>query len=56
MRARRLIDGTSFGPDALNVTGIAFCRSVAQIAGNFGNDPSWSRAPQARKRNAFDDK
>jgi hypothetical protein len=40
MRARELIDGASFGPDALKVIGQAFDKAWAQIKGNFGDDPS----------------
>jgi hypothetical protein len=38
MRARQLIDGTSFGPEALKVIWQAFDEAWTQIAGNFGND------------------
>ena len=37
MRARQLIDSTSFGPDAL---GAAFDAAWTQIVGHFGNDPN----------------
>jgi hypothetical protein len=40
MRARQLIDGASFGPDALNAIGKAFDVAWEEIAGNFGNDPA----------------
>jgi len=36
MKARRLIDGASFGPDTLKAMGEAFDQAWAQIAGNFG--------------------
>jgi hypothetical protein len=39
MEARRLIDGASFGPEALKAIGEAFDAAWAEIAGNFGNDP-----------------
>ena len=39
MKARALIDGASFGPDALKTIGRAFDDAWAQIAGNFGHDP-----------------
>jgi hypothetical protein len=39
MKARQLIDGASFAPDALKVIGEAFEEAWAQIAANFGNDP-----------------
>jgi len=40
MRARQLIDGASFGPDALNAIGKAFDAAWEEIAPNFGNDPT----------------
>jgi hypothetical protein len=39
MRARQLIDGASFGPEALKAIGEAFDAAWAEIAGNFGNNP-----------------
>jgi hypothetical protein len=39
MRARQLISGASFGPEALKVIWQAFDEAWKQIAGNFGNDP-----------------
>jgi len=38
MKARSLIDGASFGPDALKAIGQAFDEAWKQIAVNFGND------------------
>jgi hypothetical protein len=38
MKARKLIDGASFGPETLKVVGQAFDEAWTQIAGNFGND------------------
>jgi hypothetical protein len=40
MKARSLIDGASFGPDALKAIGQAFDEAWKQIAGNFGNEPT----------------
>jgi hypothetical protein len=37
MKARRLIDGASFGPDTLKALGQAFDQAWAEIAGNFGS-------------------
>ena len=37
--ARQLIDGASFGPDALKVIGEAFDAAWAVISANFGHDP-----------------
>jgi hypothetical protein len=39
MRPRRLIDGASFGPDAMKAIGEAFDAAWAEIANNFGNMP-----------------
>lgn len=39
MRARALIDGASFGPDALKVIAQAFDLAWAEIASEFGGDP-----------------
>jgi len=39
MKARALIDGASYGPDALKVMGQAFDEAWSTIAGNFGSDP-----------------
>jgi hypothetical protein len=39
MRARQLIDGAAFGPDALKAIGEAFDAAWAEIADNVGNDP-----------------
>ena len=38
MRARQLIDGASFGPDALRAIGDAFDAAWAEISGRFGID------------------
>jgi hypothetical protein len=43
MRARSLIDGALYGPDALKAMGLAFDAAWAHIAGNFGSDPSAAR-------------
>jgi hypothetical protein len=37
-RAHQLIDGASFGPEALKAIGEAFDAAWAEIAGNFGDD------------------
>jgi len=39
MKARRLIDGASCGPDMLKAMGEAFDQAWEEIAGNFGNSP-----------------
>jgi hypothetical protein len=38
MKARQLIDGASFGPDALKAIGQTFDKAWLEIAGNFGDD------------------
>jgi hypothetical protein len=38
MKARRLIDGASYGPEALRAIGQAFDEAWRAIAGNFGGD------------------
>jgi hypothetical protein len=40
MKARRLIDGAAYGPNALKALGQAFDEAWASIAGNFGDDRS----------------
>ena len=39
MRAKKLIDGAAFGPDAVKAIGQAFDAAWAEIANNFGDDP-----------------
>ena len=39
VRARQLIDGAAFGPDAMEVIGQAFDAAWAEIEGNFGTVP-----------------
>ena len=40
MKARRLIDGAALGPATLKALGEAFDQAWAQIAGNFGDNPT----------------
>jgi hypothetical protein len=40
MRARQLIDGAAFGPDAVKAIGDAFDAPWAEIAANYGSDPA----------------
>ena len=40
MRARQLIDGAAFGPDALKAIGQAFDAAWSEIAGKYGNVPT----------------
>lgn len=46
--ARQLIDGASFGPDALKAIGQAFDAAWEEIASNFGTDPN-DRQRQPRR-------
>jgi len=39
MTAKQMIDGASFGPEALKAIGQAFDEAWLEIAGNFGDDP-----------------
>jgi hypothetical protein len=39
IKARHLIDGAAFGPEALKALGSAFDAAWAEISANFGNDP-----------------
>src|SRR5688572_5637848 len=39
MRAKQLIDGASYGPEALKIVCHAFDDAWNDIAGNFGDDP-----------------
>ena len=52
MNARTLIDGASFGPEALNAIGQAFDQAWQDIAGNFGNDPFDIERARLRLANA----
>jgi hypothetical protein len=40
MKARGLIDGAAFGPEAVKAIGQAFDEAWDYIAGNFGDDPT----------------
>ena len=48
MKARRVMDGAAFGPDALKVIGQAFDEAWQEIAGNFGSDPQQIEAGRLR--------
>ena len=39
MKARQMLDGASYGPDALKAMGQAIDQAWQTIAGNFGDDP-----------------
>jgi hypothetical protein len=53
MEAKRLIDGASFGPDALRAVGKAFDAAWAEIAGNFGNHPVQVETARPKLANAI---
>src|SRR5262249_5891538 len=53
MKARRLIDGASFGPATLKAMGEAFDQAWSQIAGNFGGDPVEVEAAKLRLAEAM---
>jgi len=40
MKARKLIDGASFGPETVRAMGQAFDQAWAEIAGHFGDSPT----------------
>jgi hypothetical protein len=40
MKARQLIEGASYGPEALKVMGAAFDAAWAEISHTFGSDPT----------------
>jgi hypothetical protein len=40
MKAHRLIDGASFGPETIKAMGQAFDQAWAEIAGSFGTTPA----------------
>jgi hypothetical protein len=52
MKARLLIDGASFGPEALKAIGQAFDAAWQEIAGNFGDNPLDIEAARLRLANA----
>ena len=52
-KARQLIDGASFGPDALKAIGEAFEAAWSDIAGNFRDDPVDSEKARQRLAEAL---
>ena len=52
MKARQLIDGASFGPDALKAIGAAFDAAWAEIANDFRTDPVEIEAARLRLASA----
>ena len=52
MKARLLIDGASFGPDALKAIGQAFDEAWQEVAGNMDSDPQDIEAARIQLANA----
>ena len=52
-KARQLIDGASFGPEALKAIGAAFDAAWAEISNNFGDDPADVEKARLRLANAL---
>ena len=52
MRARQLLDGASFGPDALKAIGDAFDAAWVEISGRFGTNPVAIEAARLSLANA----
>jgi len=50
MRARKLIDGASFGPETVKAMGQAFDQAWAEIAENFWRQPNRDREREAEVR------
>ena len=53
MKARALVDGASYGPEALKVLGQAFDQAWRSIAGNFGEDPAEIEGARQKLANAL---
>jgi hypothetical protein len=53
MRARQLIDGAAFGPEALKAIGEAFDAAWADIADTYGKDPLQIEAARLKLANAL---
>ena len=53
MKARQLIQDTAYGPEKLKVLFQAFDDAWADIAGNFGNDPSSVEAARTKLANVI---
>ena len=52
-KAEKLIDGVSFGPDALKVVGAAFDAAWGDIADNFRSEPSEIEAARRKLAGAL---
>ena len=53
MRARRLLDGASFGREAMKAIGQAFDAAWKHIEGNFGSEPHVIEEARYRLANAI---
>jgi hypothetical protein len=53
MKAQRLVNGASFGPEALTAIGQAFDKAWDEIRGNFANDPVHIEAARLRLASAL---
>jgi hypothetical protein len=51
MKAKRLIEGASYGPEALKIVCQAFDEAWSSIAGNIGNDPAAIEAARLKLAN-----
>jgi len=52
MKARQLIDGASFGPETVKAMGEAFDQAWAEVAGNFGDNPTQIESARLRLADA----
>jgi hypothetical protein len=53
MKARRLIDGASFGPDTLKAVGLAFDQAWAELATKIGSSPDEVESARLRLAEAM---
>jgi len=53
MKARQLLEGASYGPEALKIVCQAFDDAWKAISGNFGNDPADIEAARVKLANAI---
>ena len=53
MKARKLVESASLGPQALNVAFQAFDDAWTEIAGNYGSDPLAIEAARLKLANAI---
>jgi hypothetical protein len=53
MKARQLIDGTSYGPETVKAMGKAFDQAWAEISGNFGDNLTQIESARLRLADAI---